>query len=74
MFFDDVDVGPYCPPGSSSIQRQGERYFVAGVVVVDYETIEKNLEGLMMNIPDASIDDVLRHCQCHTVGVPASIG
>jgi hypothetical protein len=28
----------------------------------------------MMNIPDASIDDILRHYQRHTVGVSASIG
>jgi hypothetical protein len=74
MLFDDADVGPYRPPGSSPIQRRGERDDVAGVVVADYETIEKNLEGLTMNIPDASIDDIPRHYQCHTVGVSASIG
>jgi hypothetical protein len=27
-----------------------------------------------MNIPDAFIDDIPRHYQCHTVGVSASIG
>jgi hypothetical protein len=74
MLFDDADVGPYIPPGSSPIQRRGERGVIAGVAVADYETIEQNLEGLTMNILDASIDDVLRHYQCHTVGVSASIG
>jgi hypothetical protein len=60
--------------GSSPIQRRGERADVAGVVVVDYEILEQNLEGLTMNILDASIDDILRHYQCHTVGMSASIG
>jgi hypothetical protein len=27
-----------------------------------------------MNIPDASIDDILRHYQCHIEGVSTSIG
>jgi hypothetical protein len=67
-------VGPYRPPGSSPIQRRGERVDVAGVAVVDYEILEKNLEGLTMNILDASIDDIPRHYQRHTVGVSASIG
>jgi hypothetical protein len=74
ILFDDIDVGPYRPPGSSPIQRRGERDVVGVVATVDYETIEKNLEGLTMNIPDASIDDILRHYQRHTVGVSASIG
>jgi phage tail protein X len=26
-----------------------------------------------MNVPDATIDDIPRHYQCHTVGVSASI-
>jgi hypothetical protein len=41
ILFDNADVGPYRPPGSSPIQRQGERGVVAAVVVVDFETIEK---------------------------------
>jgi hypothetical protein len=31
------------------------------------------LEGMIVDIPDASIDDIMRHYQWHTVGVSASI-
>jgi hypothetical protein len=72
--FDDVDVGCHRPLGSSTIQRRGERVEVAGLAVVDYEAIEKNLEGLTVDIPDASIDEIPRHYQCQTVGVSTSIG
>jgi hypothetical protein len=41
---------------------------------VDLEVIEKNLEGLTMNIHDVMVDELPRHYQCHTVGVSASIG
>jgi hypothetical protein len=67
-------VGPHRPPGSSPIQRRGERVEVAGLAIADYEAIEQNLEGLTMDVPDASIDDISRCYQCHTVGVSASIG
>jgi hypothetical protein len=68
-------VGPYRPPGSSPIQRRGERGVVVGRgVVEDLEEIEQNLEGLTMNIPDATVDELPRHYQCHTVGVSTSIG
>jgi hypothetical protein len=73
ILFDNVDVGPYRPPGSSPIQRRGDRGVVAGVAAAEFETIEKNLEGLTMNIPNTSIDDIPRHYQCHTVGVSAFI-
>jgi hypothetical protein len=73
-YFDEPNVGPYRPPGLSPIQRRGERAIIAWVVVVDYEILEKNLDGLTMNIPYASIDDILRHYQRHIVGVFASIG
>ena len=66
-------MGPYLPPGSSPIQRRGERGVVEVIVVADFKTIEQNLEGLTVNILDASIDDIPRHYQCHTVGVSASI-
>jgi hypothetical protein len=66
-------MGPYRPPGSSPIQRRGESVDVEGLVVFYYEILEHYLEGLMMNIPDASIDDILRYYQCHTMGVYASI-
>jgi len=72
--FDDEDVGSYHPLGSSPIHRRGERGDVVGVAVADYVTIEQNLEGLTTNIPYASIDDILRHYQRHTMGVSASIG
>jgi hypothetical protein len=49
-------VGPYRPPGSSPIQRRGERGVVAGVAAVDLEAIEQNIEGLTMNVPDAMLD------------------
>jgi hypothetical protein len=74
IIFDDADVGPYRPPGSYPIERRGEIGVVAGVASVEFETIEKNMEGLTMNILDASIDNIPRHYQHHTVGVFASIG
>jgi hypothetical protein len=67
-------VAPYHPLGSSPIQRQGERSVVAGVASTDLEVIEQNLEGLTMNILDATVDEIPRHYQYHTVGVSASIG
>jgi hypothetical protein len=41
---------------------------------VDLKVIEQNLEGLAMNIPDATMDELPRNYQCHTIGVSASIG
>ena len=55
--FDDANVGPHRPPGSSPIQRQGERVEVARVVIVDYEAIEKKMEGLKVDVTDASVND-----------------
>ena len=72
--FDDVDVGPHLPQGSSPIQRSGERAEVVGLSTADYEAIEKNLEGLTTDVLDASIDNILRCYQRHTVGVSTSIG
>jgi hypothetical protein len=60
ILFENANVGPYCPPGSSPIERRGERGFATREVVADFETIEKNPEGFTMNIPDASIDDIPR--------------
>ena len=62
ILFENADVGPYHPPVSFPIERQGEIL------------IEQNLEGLTMNIPYAFIDDILRHYQHHIVNVFASIG
>jgi hypothetical protein len=67
-------VGPYHPLGSSPIQRRGEISVIAGVVVVDLKAIKQNLEGLTINVLDATIYDIPRHYQRHTVGVSASIG
>ena len=36
--------------------------------------IEHNLEGLTMDIPDITVDELPRCYQRHTVGISASIG
>jgi hypothetical protein len=43
-------------------------------MLADYLTVEQNLEGLMHGIPEMSLDEVPQNDQCHTVGVPASMG
>jgi len=68
-YFDDADVGPFQPPGTYPIQRQGEATVVAGWDVDDYEAIEQNLEGLTAGILDMTIGEVQRHFQSHTVGM-----
>jgi len=67
-------VAPYRPPGSSPIQKRGDRGVVVGVVIVDLEAIEHNLEGLTMNIPDIMVDELPHRYQHHTVGISTSIG
>jgi hypothetical protein len=69
-------VVPYHPPGSSPIQIRGEIGIMVGqgVAVEDLEEIEQNLEGLTMNIPDITVDELPRCYQHHTVGVSTSIG
>jgi hypothetical protein len=47
---------------------------VRGVEVDDFEDIEQNLEGLIINVPNITVDELPQHYQCHTVGVLASIG
>jgi hypothetical protein len=71
--FDNTDVGPHRPLGTSPIQRRGEATVVAGWDTGDYEAIDQNLEGLTTDIPDISIDEILRCYQRHTVGVSGSI-
>jgi hypothetical protein len=39
----------------------------------DYEAVEHNQEGLTAYIPNISIDEILRHYQCHTVGIYGSL-
>jgi hypothetical protein len=38
--FDDIDVGPYRPPGMSPIQQRGEVALVVRWDVKDYEAME----------------------------------
>jgi hypothetical protein len=71
---DNKDVGAYRPAGSSPIQRRGEEIVPVPQHAVDYFTVEQNLEGLMHDIPDMSLDEVPQNDQRHTVGVPASMG
>jgi hypothetical protein len=35
--------------------------------------VEHNLEGLTVDIPDTTLEEVPRQDQCHTVGVSASM-
>ena len=71
---DNTDVGAYRPAGSSLVQRQGEEVVPVPQHAMDYFTVEQNLEGLMHDIPDMSLDEVPQNDQRHTVGVPASMG
>jgi hypothetical protein len=71
---DNTDVGAYRPAGSSPIQRRGEAVVAVPQHAADYFTVEQNLEGLMHDIPDMSLDEVPQNDQRHTVGVPASMG
>ena len=45
-----------------------------GVAVEDLEEIEQNLEGLTMNIPEITVEELPRCYQLHTIGVSTSIG
>jgi hypothetical protein len=74
FFFDDTDVGPYRPPGTSPIQRLGEVDPVPRWDAKDYDVVEQNLEGLTTDIPDMPLGEVPQHYQHHTVGVSESIG
>jgi hypothetical protein len=70
----NADVGPYPPSGSSPIQRLRVRVSIAGVAAADVEAVEQNLEGLSIHVPNATVDEIPRHYQCHIVDVSASIG
>jgi hypothetical protein len=74
FIFDDIDVGPYRPPGTSPIQRRGEVAPVPQWDTKDYQAVEQNLEGLTTDIPDMPLGEVPRCYQRHTVGVSESIG
>jgi hypothetical protein len=69
-------VAPFRPPGSSPIEIHGEIGVVAdqGVTTKDLEEIEHNLEGLTMDIPDITVDELPQCYQCHMVSVSTSIG
>jgi hypothetical protein len=70
----NVDVGPYPPLGSSPIQRLRVRGFIAGLAIADVKAVEQNLEGLSIHVPNATVDQIPMHYQCHIVDVSASIG
>jgi hypothetical protein len=72
FIFDDTDVGPYRPPGTSPIQRRGE-VAAAPQYAEDYQVVEQNLEGLTADIPDMPLEEVPRRDQRHTVGVSGSM-
>jgi hypothetical protein len=55
---DDIDVGPYRPPGTSPIQQRGEVAPVPQWEVGDYQEVEQNLEGLTTDIPDMPLGEV----------------
>ena len=69
-------MAPFRPPGSSPIHRCGDIGVVVGwgVETKDLEEIEQNLEGLTMDIPDITVDDLPWHYQHHTIGFLTSIG
>jgi hypothetical protein len=71
-FVDVTDVGPYIPPGTSPIQRRGE-VAAAPQYAEDYQVVEQNLEGLIADIPDMTLEEVPRCHQRHTVGVSGSM-
>ena len=71
--FDDTDVGPYRPPGTSLIQRQGEVAPMVRWDAEDYEVVEQNLEGLTADISDITIGEIPRCYHHHTMGVSKSI-
>jgi hypothetical protein len=74
MFIDNIDVGPYRPPGTSPIQRRGEAAAVVPQYAEDYQVVEQNLEGLTTDIPDMNLEEVPRRDQRHTVGVSTTMG
>jgi hypothetical protein len=70
VFVDNTDVGTYRPLGTSPIQVQGEVVAAAPQYAEDYH----NLEGLTVDIPDMTLEEVPRHDQRHTVGVLVAMG
>ena len=64
-----ADVGVARPRGSSPLDRRaGARFVQRGDDPIG--ELEENLERLTLDIPDASIDDLLMRYQRHTTGVP----
>ena len=58
--FDDTNVGPYRPLGTSPIQRRGEAALVARWDAKDYEAVEQKLEGLTVDVSDIAIGEIPR--------------
>ena len=54
----NTDVGPYRPAGSSPIQRRGEAAVAIPQYIEDYLTVEQNLEGLMGDVPDMTLEEI----------------
>jgi hypothetical protein len=73
LFVDNTDVGPYKPPGTSTIQRRGEVAATTPQYSEDYQVVEQNLEVLTADIPDMTLEEVPQRDQCHTVGVSAAM-
>jgi hypothetical protein len=73
FIFDDIDVGPYRPLGTSPIQWRGEVALVPQWDARDYQAVEKNLKVLTGDIPDMPLGEVPRRDQRHTVGVSESM-
>ena len=57
-FIDNTDVGAYRPTGSSPVQRRGEAVVAVPQYAEDYLTMEQNLEGLMVDVPDMPLQEI----------------
>jgi hypothetical protein len=56
-FVDNTDVGLYRPPGTSPIQQGGE-VVATPQYAEDYQVVEQNLEGLIVDIPYMTPEEV----------------
>jgi hypothetical protein len=71
--FDNVYVGLHWPLGTAPIQRRGDPVEVARLAIVNYEAIEQNLEGLTVDVPYISIDEIPRCYHHNTMGISSSL-
>jgi hypothetical protein len=63
-------VGSYRPLGTSPIQRRGGAAPVARWDVEHYKVVEKNLEGLTVDVLYIAIGEILRCYQYWFINVP----